>query len=177
MQDFINKYSTNSILISVLLIILSMFLIFNPTMSLNVIVVIIGIILTVNGIVHTVSYFSSSKELKMFSVELAIGVISLLVGLVFIFNPSVVQEFLAFIIGAWIILKSITSIQLALNMRESTNKWFIALILAIFTFILGIILILKPFATSVLISACGVMLLISEVANIIEVATMKKYIQ
>ncbi len=177
MQDFINKYSTNSILISVLLIILSMFLIFNPTMSLNVIVVIIGIILTVNGIVHTVSYFSSSKELKMFSVELAIGVISLLVGLVFIFNPSVVQEFLAFIIGAWIILKSITSIQLALNMRESTNKWFITLILAIFTFILGIILILKPFATSILISACGVMLLISEVANIIEVATMKKYIQ
>lgn len=177
MQDFINKYSTNSILISVLLIILSMFLIFNPTMSLNVIVVIIGIILTVNGIVHTVSYFSSSKELKMFSVELAIGVISLLVGLVFVFNPSVVQEFLAFIIGAWIILKSITSIQLALNMREATNKWFITLILAVFTFILGIILILKPFATSVLISACGVMLLISEVANIIEVATIKKYIQ
>lgn len=177
MNNFISKYSTNSILISLFLIIVSLFLIFIPTVSLNVIVITIGIILTANGIFHTISYFSSPKELKMFSFELAMGVISLLVGLVFIFNPGVVNGFLSFIIGVWIILKSITSLQLALNMKTYTDKWVLSFLLALLTFVLGTVLLFNPFTASILVMACGIMLLITEVANIIEISTMKKYIK
>ena len=178
MNDFITKYSRNSIIISVLIIVFSLFLIFSPTVSITIIVVIIGIILAANGIMHILTYFSSPKELKMFSFELAIGVILLLVGLVFIFKPEIINSFLAFIIGTWVILKSITSIQLALNMKNSTDKWHIPLILAIFTFIIGIVMLFNPFATSsILVSACGTVLLLSEIANIIEVSTFKKYVK
>lgn len=177
MSDYINKYSKNSMLISIILIILSLFLIISPTTSLNIFVIGIGVVLAVNGVFHTLSYFSSPKELKMFSFELAIGIICLLAGLVFIFNPSVINTFLSFIVGAWIILNSITSIQLALNMKASTDKWIVSFVLAVFTFILGIVMIFNPFGASALVMACGIVLLISELANIFEVMTMRKYVK
>lgn len=177
MSDFVKKYGRNSILISVLLIVLSLFLIFAPSTSLKIIVMGIGIILAANGVFHMVSYFSSPQELKILSYELAIGVISLLIGIIFIFNPTIVDTFISYIIAGWIILKSITSIQLAFNMKASTDKWVITLILAIFTLLLGIVLLFNPFATAALISACGIILLISEIANILEVSNMMYYIK
>ena len=177
MKDFIKNYSRNSILISALLIILSIFLIFTPSISLKVIVIAIGVIIAANGVLHTASYFSTPQDLKMFSFELAMGIISLIVGLVFIFNPDIVNTFISFIIGAWIILKSITSLQLAFNMKSSTDKWLITLILSIFTLILGIVMLFNPFASNILVSACGIVLLVCEIANIIEIITIKKYVK
>lgn len=177
MGDFIKKYSKNSILLSLLLIVLSLFLIFSPSISFKVIVIVLGIALAINGVFHTVSYFSTPQDLKAFSFELAMGVISLLLGILFIFNPSVVETFISFVVGAWIVLNSITSIQLAFNMKSATDKWVITLLLAIFTFILGIILFFNPFATSIIVAACGIMLLVSEIANIVEVYTMLRFIK
>lgn len=177
MQDFIIKYSRNSILISIALIILSLFLIFSPSISLKVIVIAIGVIIAASGILHTVSYFSTPQELKMFSYELTMGIVSLIVGIIFIFNPDIVNTFLSFIVGAWIILKSITSIQLALNMKSSTDKWFVMLLVALFTLILGVVMLFNPFTADILVCACGVVLLISELANIMEILAIKKYLK
>lgn len=177
MQNFVAKYSRNSILISIALITLSLFLIFSPSVSLKIIVISIGVILAANGILHTTSYFSTPQELKMFSYELAMGIICLIIGLLFIFNPNIVNTFLSFVVGAWVILKSITSIQLALNMKSSTDKWFITLLIAIFTLILGIIMLFNPFTTDILVCACGIVLLVSETANIIEVLAIRKYVK
>lgn len=177
MADFIKKYGRNSILISVLLIILSLFLIFSPTTSLNVIMIAIGVILAVNGIFHSIAYFSGPKELKMFSFELTEGVLSLIIGIIFIFNPSIINTFLSLIIGAWIILKSITSIQLSLNIRESTSNWILMLVVSIVTLFLGIIMLFNPFATNILVTACGIMLLIFETINIVETISMMRFVK
>lgn len=177
MTDFVKKYGRNSILISVLLIILSLFLIFSPNTSLNVIMIAIGLILTVNGVFHTIAYFTGPKELKMFSFELTEGVLSLIIGIIFVFNPGIINTFLSLIIGAWIILKSITSIQLSLNIRSSTNNWILMLIVSIVTLILGIVMLFNPFATSILVTACGIMLFIFETINIIETVSMMRFIR
>lgn len=177
MKDFAKKYGRNSILISILIIVLSLFLIFNPSTSLNVIMIAIGIVLAINGIFHTYSYLSSPKELQMFSFELTEGVISIIIGIIFIFNPSIINTFLSIIIGSWIILKSINSIQLAINVKDSTDKWAIVLIVAFLTLFAGVIILFNPFTASALVTACGIMLLIFEVINIIETVSVMKYIK
>lgn len=177
MESFVQKYGRNSILISLLLIALSLFLIFNPATSLNVIMIIIGIILTVNGIFHTVSYFSSPRELQFFSFELTEGIISLIIGIIFIFNPGIINTFLSIIIGSWIILQSITSIQLAFNMKNTTNHWIAFFIIPIATLLLGIVMLFTPFAADVLIIACGIILLFFEITSIVETATIIHYLK
>ena len=88
MQDYIKKYSRTSLVVSILLIVLALFLIFKPNTSLNVIMILVGLALAVNGAYHTFSYFQGPRELKIFSLELVVGIISLLFGLVFICDKS-----------------------------------------------------------------------------------------
>ena len=61
MKDFVKTYSKNSILTSILLIVLALSLIFKPSASLNFLMIVIGIVLAINGAYHTISYFRSSK--------------------------------------------------------------------------------------------------------------------
>lgn len=176
MDIYIKKYSKNSLAISILLIILSLFLIFNPIKSLELIVRLIGIIVAINGVIHTISYFTNSSEFKAYSLELIEGIICITLGILFIINPSIVNNFLNFIIGTWIILESIIKLQIAFNIRNIVNSnWGKLLIISVITFIIGIVILFNPFSgIATITTICGVTLLISEILNIIEAVYMLK---
>lgn len=176
MKEFIKKYSKNSLLTSVILIILALFLIFKPGFSINLVMISLGCVLAFYGITQTVSYFSKSKEIEFFNFQLVIGILCLLAGLVFIFNPTFINSILPLVIGVWIVIKSITSLQLALNIRNSGSKnWQLMLVLSIITFILGLVIVINPFqALEAAISICGALLLASELINIFETYYMMK---
>ena len=88
MNEFIKKYSRDSLLVSVVLILLGLFLIFKPALSINVVMVALGLILAFYGVIQTVSYFSNSRQIEFFNFQLVIGLVSLLAGLVCIFRPK-----------------------------------------------------------------------------------------
>lgn len=169
-SSFIRKYSANTLVVSVLLLILSLFLIIKPVTSLNFIMVLLGCITVLDGIIHIVSYFSTSSELKMFSFELVQGILGSILGFVFIFNPELIVSFLPFIIGAWIIVEGIIKFQFSFNIRGSElGNWFMPLCISILTIILGFIIVFNPFGTAIAItSLAGIFLLISEILNIVE---------
>lgn len=170
MKDLLKKFAKSSLVISIVLIILALFLIFKPTESLNFIVILIGIVLAILGIMHMISYFSSSKEFKSLSFELIEGIAYICTGILLIINPNLINEFLATLVGAWMIIQSIIRFQFAFNLKAIDNKgWAVMLILSIITFILGVVIIFNPFATLIAVTTiCGIMLLISELINIYE---------
>lgn len=170
MQEYMKKYAKNSLAISILLIILALFLIFKPMQSLNFIMILLGIILTLNGIIHSISYFSTPNEYKMLSFELVQGVICVVLGLVFIFNPSLINSFLTYIIGAWILIESVIKIQMALNLKSMQNSnWMITMLLGLLTLALAIVIIINPFATiAAVTTVTGIILLASEIMTILE---------
>lgn len=176
MNEFIKKYSKDSLLVSAVLILVSFFLIFKPGFSINLVMIVLGVLLAFYGIVQTISYFSHIREIEFFNFQLAIGMLCLLTGLVFIFNPSFINSILPLAIGVWIVIKSITSLQLALNIRNTgASNWSVMLLLSILTFILGIIIVINPFqAMEVAVSICGAFLLVSEIINIFETVYMMK---
>lgn len=168
MEVYVKKYSKNSMIISILLIILSLFLIIKPDESLIFVVKLFGCILMLNGIVHCITYFASSKELTSFSFELVQGIISLIAGIVLFVNPVLVNSILPIIIGAWIIIESIINIQISLNIRSVSSNYLLSLILSILLFLIGIIIIINPFGTAITVARlCGIILLISELISLI----------
>lgn len=179
MKEFMKKYSRNSLLVSIILICLALFLIFKPGLSINIVMISLGCVLAFYGITQTVSYFSSSKEIEFFNFQLVIGILCLLAGLVFIFNPTFINSILPLVIGVWVVIKSITSLQLALNIRNTgTNNWQFMLLLSVVTFILGIVIVINPFqAMEAAVSICGGLLLVSELINIFETVYMMKMIK
>lgn len=153
-----------------MLIVLSIFLISRPTQSLNFLVITFGVILVINGLIHIISYFSTKDDFMIFNFELIQGIISIITGLLFIFQPRIISAFLPFFVGVWIIIESVIKFQVALNLRgiEGTN-WIMMLVLSILTAIIGIIIILNPFASAIaLTTVCGILLLISEAINLCE---------
>lgn len=179
MIDYMKRYAKGSIVLSTCLIILSLFLIFKPEISLTVMFIVLGIFLLVIGIMHTVSYFSSPKEFKALSFELVEGIVYSIVGLVLIFNPNIIKAFLPIIIGCWMIINSIVRFQLSFNLKSSDSPtWGIMLILSFFTLLLGVIMVINPFASmAALTMICGIMLLISEIVNIFESISMIKFLK
>lgn len=177
MNEFIKKYSRDSLLISVVLILLGLFLVFKPGLSINIVMVALGLVLAFYGVIQTVSYFSISKQIEFLNFQLVIGILSLLAGLVCIFNPSFINSILPLAIGVWIVIKSVTSLQLAFNIKNasSDNNWLVMLLLSIVTFILGIVVVINPFvAAEVAVSICGAFLIVSELINIFETVYMMK---
>ncbi len=170
MENYIKKYNRYNILISLALIVLSIFLIIDPTTSFNAITIIIGIIVGITGLVELITYFTSPQEIKAFSFKLIIGVITTILGIVIIINAQTINTILTWVIGAWIIIESIIKLQIAFNIKGISNtSWKAIVIISIITFIIGLIIILNPFATLITVGkVCGIMLLISELMNIIE---------
>ena len=170
MESYIKKLGTNSMLISALLIIFSVFLIFNPVETLNFLIIAFGVILVINGLMHIISYFSIKNDFRAFSFELVQGIVSIIIGFVFIMRTQEASMLLPLILGAWIIIESIMKFQLAFNLRDVPNShWVMMLVFSIITAALGIVILLNPFSTTIAITTLGgVLLLLTEVINLFE---------
>lgn len=168
--EYLKKYEKESILTSVVLILVSIFLIVKPETVLSTIVVVFGIIFLVEGALNIISYLLEDKEIRAFSNELIMGILLAILGIIILCNKSLFISIIPITIGLWIIIKSIMKFQLAINLRsELTEKWGWILVSAIIMFILGIIIIVNPFATIFTMTKfIGIMLLITEICNIVE---------
>ena len=170
MNSFIRKYSANTLVVSVLLLILAILLIVKPVTALRAVIMFLGCIVVLDGVIHIVSYVSSTPEFKAMSFELIQGILGLVFGFGAIFNPDVVVSFLPFIVGIWIICEGIIKFQFAFNIKSAQiGNWMLLLLLSIATVVFGFIVIFNPFGTAIAITAlAGIFLLISEIINIIE---------
>lgn len=176
MLENIKKFSKMSIATSILLIVFSCFLIFKPEASLNFMVIVIGVFLALTGIVHMVSYFTSDKEFRAVSSELIQGTIYTIIGLLFIFKPSILNDFLGIIIGAWLIIQFIVKFQFAFNLKSiSSPTWSIMLISALVHLAFGLLILFNPFASiAALTTIAGIILLVTEIGNFVEAIYMLK---
>jgi len=170
LDSHIKQYGKTSIIVSILLILLSFFLIFRPLASINFIIMALGFIVVASGISHIITYFTSPVEFRAFSFELVRGILGIVAGIILISHPEWVHSFLPVIIGIWVIIESIINFQLSLNLKSFvTGGWMVMLILSILTVLLGIFIIVHPsISAAILTTFCGICLLISEILNIFE---------
>ena len=173
MTDKINKYCKNAILMSTFLCIIAILLIINPLKSLTVITTFLGAILIGIGIIQIISYAKSNKESKAFSFGLILGLITLVIGLIFVFNPTSIYNFIITIAGVWIIIESIIRLQVTISYK--TKNTIYGLIMAVITLVLGIVMLINPFAAIEAVGmVAGISLLVNEILNIAGLWTVIK---
>ena len=80
MVDYIKKIVRTSIFISILLLVLSVFMVTRPMGTVNILLMFFGYILVVDGILHFISYFSMKDEYRFFSFELAQAIVYIIAG-------------------------------------------------------------------------------------------------
>lgn len=170
MQEYIKKYSKNSIVISILLILFAVLLMVKPSESINFIVTIFGVLIAIDGSFHIISYLKMSKELRMFNFELIQGILQILFGLFTVLKPDIISGLFPIVIGVWILMSSVVKFQLSFTLRDTEGSdWIMLMVLSIITFILGILMVINPLGSVItLTTIVGIVLFISEIINVIE---------
>lgn len=168
--DFLKKYEKESIIISILLAIVAIFLIARPGIALSTAITLFAIVFIVDGIINVISYMMEDLEIRAFSNELIMGILLVILGIIILLNQPLFISILPIMIGIWIFIKSIIKFQLAINLKSAVaEKWGLLLVSSILMCILGILIIVNPFEAIVTLTRfIGIMLLVAEIVDICE---------
>lgn len=165
------KENANSMVLCLAEAIVGTLLLVNPAAFTTSIIMFAGIALMVIGLIDAVKYFQTEAAEATASQQLARGLIALLAGAFCAFNS---QWFIAtfpvitIIYGVAILVAGLGKVQLAVDMFRLKNaKWFWGAISAAISIICAVIILLNPFAsTMVLWLFTGITLVVEAVFDI-----------
>lgn len=171
-SKFKSMYRT-SILFSIVLILVGLFLLINPETTLHAISYIIGIALIVWGLIPTLQALSNKTESYM-QAGLVLGIFAILVGLFVVFNPNFIGSIIPFVIGIWMIINGIIKLSYSLTINKESNASR-AILLSLIITVCGLLLVLNPFGGAVAMTQLiGVSVIIYSVMDLIECFTLKQ---
>lgn len=104
MKDIIKKKEIKGILGSLLLIVLSVFLMLKPIEIIGTLIKVIGMILLICGVFDFTNYFVNKKEESLFDYGLVKGIIEITIGVLFIFKYDLLINLFPCILGLIIVL-------------------------------------------------------------------------
>lgn len=158
MEIKVKSYSTQSSLISsIIFFILGGILFTSADKVISFLSIAIGIILATTGIVFLVLYFISIKKLEQNKKYLINGIVTLIISIIFIFFSEVIEQFIRFIVGGWILFSGIIRLVNVLSMNNKNTKFFPLLIVSILLIIVGIYTIVIG---NIILSSVGLIMMI-----------------
>ena len=165
-----------SMFLSVVLAILGIVMIANPSTSLTVICTAIAITVIVQGVIWVANHFSESEDNKMDT--LVIGIVSIIFGIVLLTHPKYLEVIVGLLVGIWIILESANDMNISFKLRKSDAPWILTLCLSTIALIAGIVLVCNPQeSAAALMVWSGITLLIDSVITFIDKIIFKKYVK
>ena len=120
------------------------------------------------GGIKLVGYFSRDLFRLAFQYDLAFGILLVVLGILTLSHPNDTMSFLAVILGIPVLADGLFKIQIALDSRRfGIRHWWLILILAVLTCLVGIVLVFRP-AVGMLVMTMfmGVSLLLDGILNL-----------
>ena len=120
-------------------------LIFVGNIAIRVTAYVLGGLMICCGVWRIISYFRSEPMKKITGSLLATGLAFLLAGILLTFNPDYLDDLLPFVWGLALLFGAFLKIEYAFDEKAlKIDKWWILLILAAFSLVIGVITLLNP---------------------------------
>lgn len=170
---------TGYIVISALLCFLGIFVICQPDISTAVIGSFAGILLIVFGIFKLIGYYSKDLYRLAFQFDLAFGILMLVLGIVILTKPENLLHFLCIATGLYVTADGLMKLQTVHDSRQfGIQSWWVILIAAILTCLLGVALLLRPVqSTEIIMRLFGAVVLAEGILNLITVLITVKIVK
>lgn len=156
------------VVMSALFCVLGVVLFVSPAVSVAWIGRLLGIGMMVFGVVKLVGYFSRDLFRLAFQYDLAFGALLIALGLVTLLHPNSAMSFLCIMFGIPVLADGLFKIQMAIDShRFGVRSWWVVLLLAILTCVIGVLLVLRPGdGAQVLTMMMGISLFLDGVLNL-----------
>lgn len=168
MEDYIKKIGKNTLITSILFVVVALLMITKSVETINVVIIMFGYILVLSGLIHIASYLKIDDEYRFYSYELAEGIINILLGLIVVGNVKSVAIMLPIALGIWIILEGILTLQISLNIRGIRDtSWGIMCFMSLVSIALGFAIMVNPINSfNTVVKVSGVILLVTQMIHI-----------
>ena len=162
-KKFLKKSGWTDIIVSLIFIIFGIMLISRPEAIVSVISILLGAIFIVMGVLKIIDYYSNGKQDNYL---IAIATVLILVGIIIMFCADVILSVFRILIGIWIIYSGIMNLQTVIIWKDYKSRlWFVTLLLAIVTIIVGIYILIN---TGAILKTIGFAILIYGLVDIVE---------
>jgi len=160
MKEAWKKFKGNSVVIALIYLALGIFMILRSEDAGVLICYVLGGALLIMGALELINGLRKRELGIFYTVYFAIGIVLLCLGLVMILRPYTFIQLMSWIFGGILIISAIADFSYAAEMRRfQFGSWWISIILALLTALMGIILIAYDFK-AVLFIYIGVFLII-----------------
>ncbi len=156
------------IVTSILFCVLGIIFIIDPTFSVLWIGTALGIGMIVFGVIKLFGFFSRDLFRLAFQYDLAFGVLLIVLGVITLAHPNAAMNFLCIMFGIPVLADGLFKIQIAIDSKRfGISTWWLILVLAILTCLIGLILTFCPAAgTEALLVLIGFSLLLDGILNL-----------
>ena len=143
MEIKIKSYSSQSSLISsIIFFILGAILFTSPDKVINTVFNVIGIIIAIVSGISLLIFFFQARKGNTGKGNLIFGIITALLAITFIFFNDIIEQFIRFLIGAWILFTGILRLINVLAMNKKSSKFLQLLIVSLLLIAVGVYTIL-----------------------------------
>ena len=171
-----NMYRT-SLLFSIILFFVGLFLIMRAETTLNVISYIVGVMLILWGVIPVITFFSNKENNNYLNSGFILGVFSLIIGVIVLINPKIIASIIPFVIGIWMIINGVTKLYYSLMLNKEKNATT-AIVISLAILVCGIFLVANPFkGAEILTQIIGASIMVYAVLDIVECITIKKVVK
>jgi len=172
-KNGMNKIFNASIVTSVIILVLGIFLFIQPDTIIYMISIILGGIILIPGITSLISYLTTKQHSS-----LIMAVISIIIALILIVNTELVASILPFILGIYFVINGINRLQYALVLNKQMEENYIAgIIISILIILSGILFIINPFGGALVITkVIGIFMIIYAGLDLTNSIILKKEI-
>lgn len=168
-----------SLVFSIILFFIGLFLVMRAETTLNVISYIIGVMLILWGTVQVITALANkeTENNNYLSAGFIFGVFSIVIGIVVIINPKIIASIIPFVIGIWMVINGVTKLYYAISVNK-IQKSTPAIVISLIILACGIFLIVNPFkGAEILTQIIGASIMVYSVLDIVECFALKKVIK
>lgn len=147
MKSIIQDMKHNYFINAVIMVVLGLILVIWPEILGNMLCYILGGALILMGAFQLIGFIRGEHLGFCNKFSMLMGIILILLGIWVCANPHVVLSIIPVVVGIIILLHGLMDIQYTLDIKKAgSSKWWIGLIAAIATIVIGILLVVNPFA-------------------------------
>lgn len=175
-NSFFKKVQGSYIVPAVAYVVFGLSLLIKPQLSTTVICYAIGALCIIYAVANLIKYFTDSTKRMYIEPNFILSVILGVFGIVTIVRPSVIISILPFIVGIVLVFSGLIKVQDSLNLKRfSYERWYFALIFALVSVVLGIVILINPFGTGLLFTRIvGLFFVIDGALSISSIIMMRK---
>lgn len=146
MKSIIQDMKQNYFVNAVIMVVLGLVLVIWPHILGVMLCYLLGGALILMGVIQLVVFLRGERFGFYNKFSMFMGIVLVLLGIWICTQPRIVLSIIPVVVGIIVVLHGLMDLQYTLDIRRTGNtKWWIALVAAIITLVVGLLLVFNPF--------------------------------